>query len=97
MKPAICLEMIYPQLALTKKIAKIAEYGFKYVEFWGWQDKDISRIISACLENEVKVVNFSGHRKGSLVAKETHDLFLSELKKAVSVANQIDCSILMFP
>ncbi len=95
MKPAICLEMIYPELPITKRIARIAEFGFRYVEFWGWRDKDISRIISACLDSGVRVVNFSGHRKGALVATETHQLFLSELKQAVSVANQIDCSMLM--
>ncbi len=95
MKPAICLEMIYPDLPLNKKIAKIAEFGFKYLEFWDWRDKDIFRVISACLEHGVRIVNFSGHRKGSLVALETHELVLSDLKKAVSVANQIDCSTLM--
>jgi len=95
MKPAICLEMIYPDLPLTEKITRIAKFGFKHVEFWGWLDKDISSIISACLENDVRVVNFSGHRKGSLVSKESHEFVLSDLKKAVSVANQLDCSTLM--
>ena len=95
MKSAICVEMIYPDLPLTEKIAKIAALGFKYVEFWGWLDKDIPSIISACLEHDVRVVNFSGHRKGSLVSQESHDLVLSDLKKAISVANQLDCSTLM--
>jgi hydroxypyruvate isomerase len=95
MKPVICLEMVYPDLPLIKKIAKIAKLGFKYIEFWDWRDKYISKIISACLENDVRVVNFSGHRKGSLVAEETHELVLSDLKKSISVANQLDCSTLM--
>lgn len=95
MKPTICLEMLYPDLAPAQKIAKIAELGFRYVEFWGWRDKDIPGMISVCHENEVKVVNFSGHRKGSPVAQETHDLFLSDLKEAVSVANELECPILM--
>jgi hydroxypyruvate isomerase len=95
MKPAICLEMIYPGSDPAYKIRKIAEAGFRYVEFWGWRDKDIVSIISACSENEIRVVNFSGHRKGSLVAKETHERFLTDLKQAVSVADQINCSILM--
>ena len=95
MKPVICFEMIYPDRDPVYKIAKIAELGFRYVEFWGWRDKDIASIISACLDHGVRIVNFSGHQKGSLVAKDTHEVFLSDLKKAVSVANQIDCATLM--
>ena len=95
MKPVICFEMVYSDRKPAQKIAKIADLGFNYVEFWGWRDKSIPDIISACNENKVRVVNFSGHRKGSLVAAETHDLLLADLEEAVSVANQLQCSTLM--
>lgn len=95
MKPVICFEMLYSDLTPAQKIAKIAECGFNYVEFWGWRDKSIPDILAACDENDVKVINFSGHRKGSLVATETHDLFFADLEEAVAVARQIHCSTLM--
>ncbi|MCP4405679.1 MAG: TIM barrel protein [bacterium] len=95
MKPAICLEMIYPELEPVARIKKLADLGFEYVEFWGWQDKDISQLISTCIESRVKIVNFSGQRQGSLVAPDTHELVQADLKTAISVAEQLDCSTLM--
>ncbi len=95
MKPAICLDMVYPDHVPGYKMTKIAEHGFKYVEFWGWRDKDIFGLIFACLETGLRVVNFSGHEQGSLVAAETHEIFLTDLKKAISAANQLDCHTLM--
>lgn len=95
MKPAICFEMIYPELDPAARIKKLAQLGFEYVEFWGWQDKDIAQLHSACVESGVKVVNFSGQRKGSLVALEAHELVLADLKTAISVAEQLECSTLM--
>lgn len=95
MEPVICIEMIYPDLKPAEKIRKISRYGFRYVEFWGWRDKDIPELKSACLENGVRIANFSGHRKGSLVAEVTHELFEKDLCEAISVAHELDCSILM--
>jgi len=95
LQPAICIEMLYPGLSAAEKIENIARIGFSKIEFWGWRDKDIPAIFKACRENEVTVVNFSGHRRGSLVAAETHDIFLADLKEAVEAANTLNCSILM--
>lgn len=95
MQPVICIEMLYPALSPVEKIKNIAGVGFRNVEFWGWRDKDIPAIAEACRQNEVRVVNFSGHRRGSLVAAETHELFLADLKEAVQVADTLNCSTLM--
>ncbi len=100
MEPVICFEMIYtdlnpPDLDPSQKVTRIAEQGFQKVEFWGWWDKDIPALRSACQEADVQITNFSGHRKGSLIARETHDLFLDDLKDAVGVAGELDCPTLM--
>ena len=95
MKPAICIEMLYPESDPAYKITKVAEFGFKYVEFWDWRNKDVFNLISACLEHGLSIVNFCGHRQGSLVAADTHDLFLADLKKAFPVASKLDCPMLI--
>jgi hydroxypyruvate isomerase len=95
MKPAICIEMLYPGSDPAYKITKVAECGFKYIEFWDWRNKDVFNIISACLENGLAIVNFCGHRQGSLVAADTHDLFITDLKKAFPVASKLDCPMLI--
>ncbi len=43
----------------------------------------------------MQIANFSGHRRGSLIARETHDLFLEDLEDAVGVARELDCPTLM--
>jgi len=100
MEPVICFEMIFtdqnpPDLDPAQKITRIAEQGFQKVEFWSWRDKDIAALISACREAGVRIANFSGHRKGSLIARETHDLFLTDLKDSVGVAGELNCPTLM--
>jgi hydroxypyruvate isomerase len=93
--PVICFEMLFPDLDPAQKIARIAEQGFHYVEFWGWRDKDIPALAAEGGRQGVHIANFSGHRRGSLVAEQTHDLFLDELQEAVSVARDLECLTLM--
>jgi hydroxypyruvate isomerase len=95
LNPVICFEMLFPNLDPTEKIRKIAGQGFQFVEFWGWRDKDIPALAAACGRDGVQVVNFSGHRRGSLVAEQTHDLFLEELQAAVDTALTLECGTLM--
>ena len=95
MKPAICIDPLYPELAPEQKVEKVATLGFQYIEFWGWRDKNIPVLLDACDKHDVNVVNFSGQRVGSLVAKETHKLVLDDLADAVATAEQLGCSLLM--
>jgi len=95
LNPVICFEMLFPGLDPVEKIARIAGAGFQFVEFWGWRDKDIPALAAACKRQRVNIVNFSGHRRGSLVAERTHELFLGELQEAVSAARALECGTLM--
>ncbi len=95
MKPVICFEPLYSDRAPGEKIAHIARLGFQYVEFWGWRDKDIPAILEACDKYHVTVANFSGHRGGSPVSENTHQLLLQDLAEAVTVAQTLGCHILM--
>ncbi len=84
-----------PDLDPSQKVGRIAAQGFQRVEFWSWRDKNIPALRSSCQDAGVQIVNFSGHRKGSLIARETHDLFLADLKDAVGVAGELGCPTLM--
>jgi hydroxypyruvate isomerase len=95
MKPVICLDPLYEQLSTEDKIERIAAAGFRYVEFWGWRDKNVPALLEACQRHHVRVVNFSGHRAGSPVATDTHELFLQDVADAVSTAKRLYCPILM--
>jgi hydroxypyruvate isomerase len=95
LNPVICFEMLFPDLDPAEKIRKIAGQGFEFVEFWGWRHKDIPALAAACGREGVRVANFSGHRRGSLVAEQTHDLFLEDLQAAVATARILECGTLM--
>jgi hydroxypyruvate isomerase len=95
MRPVICIDPLYPELTPENKIEHIAAAGFQYVEFWGWRDKNVPTFLKACQRHQVEIVNFSGHRAGSPVAKDTHALFLQDLADAVKTAKQLHCSTLM--
>ncbi|MEW5814510.1 MAG: TIM barrel protein [Spirochaetota bacterium] len=95
MYPVICLEMLFPELDLPEKVERIASEGFQAVEFWGWRDKDLFVLKAACDHHGVRIANFSGHRRGSLIAPETYDLFFTDLNDAVGTARNLGCSILM--
>jgi hydroxypyruvate isomerase len=94
-KAVICIEMLYPELEADEKVARIARHGFGDIEFWGWRDKDIPALLRTCRIEGVRVANFSGHRRGSLVAAATHPAFLDDLTDAVSAAQQLGCPTLM--
>jgi hydroxypyruvate isomerase len=95
MKPAICIEMLYPEFSLEEKIKAITQAGFSYLEFWDWRDKEISLLNSLGQDYNVRVVNFSGQRQGSLIARNTHHKFFSDLKEAITVAQKLNCPHLM--
>ena len=95
MKPAICFEMLYPGLPPEEKVERIADKGFQAVEFWGWRDKDLGRLASACARRGITVANFSGHRRGSPIARPTYAAFLADLRDAVAAARTLGCRTLM--
>jgi hydroxypyruvate isomerase len=95
MEAVICFEMLFPNLPPHEKIARIASAGFRAVEFWGWRDKDIAALREACSRHGVRVANFSGHRRGDLVAPVTWGAFFDDLEDAVQTAAILDCSTLM--
>jgi hydroxypyruvate isomerase len=95
MEPVICFEMLYPELEAADKIAAVAAAGFDAVEFWGWRDKDLQSLAEACRAHAVRVANFSGQRRGSLIARAGHHLISGELAGSVAAARLLGCGTLM--
>lgn len=95
MKPAICIEMLYPGLSAPEKIRKAAARGFRYIEFWGHGDKDIEALLSVCAQTGSRIINFSANRKGSLVDPSTHDAIVEEIHGSLEVAKKLGTKTLM--
>ncbi|HCM25546.1 MAG: hypothetical protein A2Z99_09830 [Treponema sp. GWB1_62_6] len=95
MEAAICIEMLFPGMPAVEKIAEIARRGFTNTEFWGWRDKDIEGIASLLREKNLRVVNFSGARKGDLIDRKEHPLVLRDLEESILAAGRLGTSVLM--
>jgi len=95
MEPVVCLEMLFPELTPQDRIGRIAAARFSAIEFWGWRDKELPGLKAACAAHGVRVANFSGHRKGSLIASQTHGAFFDDLREAVAAARELSCRTLM--
>ena len=95
MKPAICIEMLYPEASPEQKLQRIAKQGFKFVEFWSHKDKDIDALEAAAADCGVRIVNFSGQRAGDLIDASTHAVVLREIEESVAVAHRLGSGILM--
>ncbi|HPS54290.1 MAG TPA: TIM barrel protein [Sedimentisphaerales bacterium] len=70
---SVCLETVFTDMTVEDRIAKIAEAGYKYVEFWhpeGTFDgkgvqfskaKDAASMKKACKDNGIKINDFAMH------------------------------------
>ena len=47
MKFSICTDIMYGGLNFEDKLLNIKNAGFDTIEFWGWSNKDISKIKDA--------------------------------------------------
>jgi len=95
MKPAICFEMLYPELPSEEKIRRIAELGFHSIEFWGWKDKNLDALAGAAVAHGVSIINFSGQRAGDLIDASTHPALLREIEESIPVARRLGAPLLM--
>lgn len=95
MKPAICIEMVYPELSFADRIRKVAEYGFRLIEFWSWKDKDPQAMVTALSETGVGIANYSGQRLGDLLRTEQHPVVLRDFQDALRHQKHYRSPVLM--
>jgi len=92
---AICIEMLDENLSQEEKILLVHQSGFKNIEFWGWQDKNLDSMHKHLSEHSMHIVNFSGHRHGDLVDSSTHQMIFDEIQQTVPIALSLGVSRLM--
>ncbi len=52
---SVCVEMFWKDVPHQDRIRKAAELGFKWVEFWGWKNKDLDAMAAASKESGAKI------------------------------------------
>ncbi len=95
MKKSICIEMVFTELDFYDRFEAAKKAGFDYVEFWGWEDKDIDRIQALSEKHDVKIASISGDRDYSLVDLDHEKPYIDFVKASIKVAKQLDCKNLV--
>jgi hydroxypyruvate isomerase len=89
---AVNVEMWWRNLPFVDRIHAAADAGFKHIEFWPWQGKDIDAVAKACKERDIDVAQFTawGFTPGMNNPK-SHAKFVEEIKKSCEIAKRLNC------
>ena len=95
---AINVEPLYPGMDLCEKIRRVSQAGFRAVEFWGWDGRDVDRIRETCDACGVSVRAFSATGGWSLCDRAHRKEYIDWVEQSIQVAKKLDCStLILFP
>ena len=95
MKHSICLETIFTELPFYDRFEAASKAGFENVEFWSWEDKEISLIKDLCNKYALNVASFSGDKQFNLVDVNEQCEYVDFIRKSVDTAKELDCTHLV--
>lgn len=94
MKFAANIEMWWTHLPFTERIEQAAKAGFKAVEFWEYQDKDIDAIAKEALKHQIKVSQFTAWGWDNWMNDPKNiELFVDQIKEACEVGKKLNCKM----
>jgi hydroxypyruvate isomerase len=86
-----CIEMIYRELPIEERIARVAAMGLPAFEFWSWTNKDLPAIAKAKAEHHLAVSSFAYGSPGAIVDPQNHQAFLQHFDGVLAAAETLDC------
>lgn len=87
-----CIEWLFreePQFA--DRIARCAAAEVRWIEFWGWRDKDLAAVAAALDEHGVQLSGFLSEPTGRLVDPRTHEAVVQGVAESARVAESLGC------
>lgn len=95
MKKSACIEMLFTELDFYHRFQAAKEAGFKYVEFWGWEDKDLQRIKELTEKYDLTIASFSGDRDYSPIDQTESKAYIEFVGKSIEAAKFLNCKNLV--
>ena len=92
---SICIETLFKEYPLLKRIEETKKAGFDYIEFWSWEDKNLHDIKSACKDSGVSIASFSGDKDFSAVDITHNEKYLDYIKSSAEKADYLYCENLV--
>lgn len=94
-KRSVNIEVIYSELPWTERFAAAKADGFDYIEFWGWEDKNLFEVKKLLNVNNLKISGMSGDGPYSMCDPHTKNDYIAYINKSIEAAKVIDCPILI--
>lgn len=99
LQPSICLEMVYEDEPFPDRIDRVTQLGFDTVEFWTWDDKNLTEIEARLEEHDLSLVSMGANRElnrpenldRAMTNPEKHDKIIDDIEAAIEVADRFDC------
>lgn len=94
LKPSVCIDAVFQGTELTAACERVAQCGYKAIEFWAWWEKDLELLISQCAENDLTIAACCT-KFFSLVDPSTLKDYLTGLEASIAAAKDIGCTTLI--
>ena len=91
MKKSANIEVLYAELPWGKRFAAAKKDGFEYIEFWGWEDKNLPEVKELLDQNGLKISTMSGDGPFSMCDPKKKSEYIEYIKRSVEAAKVIDC------
>lgn len=85
------IEVLYYELPWEERFAAAKADGFNYVEFWGWQDKNLEQVKKLLKDNDLDFSCMSGDGPYSMCDPASKEEYLDYIKQAIEAAKIINC------
>ncbi len=89
------LEVLYYELPWAERFAAAKKDGFQYVEFWGWEDKDLEEVKRLVAENGLTLSAMGGDGPFSMCDPANKQEYLDYLKRAIEAAKFVGTDTLI--
>ncbi len=90
LKPSVCIDAVLEGLSIEEALDRVIASGMKAIEFWCWWEKDLSKVVDACLANEIEIAACCT-KFISLVEPAKRTEYLDGLAESIEVAKQLNC------
>jgi hydroxypyruvate isomerase len=94
-KKSVCIEMLFTEVPFEDRFRLAGEFGFDYIEFWSWKDKDVRRIKELCRMHDLKVASFSGDQDFSMIDEHQMEDYAAFVDLSIETARFLDCGHLV--
>lgn len=94
MKFSCCIEMLFTEYDFVERIYKARDAGFDCVEFWCWEDKDITAIKNALNDTGMQVGIFQANIGGRMIDKNDNKEYLEGIKRSLETARELKAKTL---